>query len=70
MTPVLLHEATRILQPAPATHLDTARALCHDPRRPLATVLLLAGAEGAHVPVGGVVARIVLPAIGSTAMAS
>lgn len=31
------------------TNVDTIRALCHDLRQPLATILLLAGAEGGDV---------------------
>jgi signal transduction histidine kinase len=45
--PVGLRDATRIHQPP--TDVDTIRALCHDLRQPLATILLLAGAESGDV---------------------
>jgi signal transduction histidine kinase len=42
--PQVLHDANWTQQPLP-DNLDTIRALCHDLRQPLATILLLAGAE-------------------------
>lgn len=49
MAPAVLRQATRLMEPAAPTNLDTIRALCHDLRQPLATILLLAGAENGDV---------------------
>jgi signal transduction histidine kinase len=49
MVPVILRQASQLAEPAAPTNLDTVRALCHDLRQPLATILLLAGAGSGDV---------------------
>jgi len=49
MTSVLLHDVSTIVQPTSPPSIDTVRALCHDLRQPLATILLLAGSESGDV---------------------
>lgn len=49
MGSAMLRQATKLMEPAAPTNLDTVRALCHDLRQPLATILLLAGADNGDV---------------------
>ena len=51
MTTQVPPQAARIPQDAIPPSIDTVRALCHDLRQPLATILLLAGADSGDVRV-------------------